>query len=324
MNIKQRHSTAGCSPQFRTVVRTPSPLKKFGVGEKGVFLGSCFAHNIGNMFKQARLNALVCPLGSSYSPASVVRLLMSSHVDDVVLGPVGWHTWLSDTTFAREDKEMCLVDTRLALDNLHKALAEADNLFVTLGTNHAYRLRLTGEVVVNCHKHKQNEFIDEAQSVEQMTEDLDAALCRLRARNEKLTVTFTVSPYRYAKYGFHESNLGKATLLLTADALQRRHPEWIQYFPAYEIVVDELRDYRFYDDDMLHPSPQAIRYIWQRLQEWMDDELLEYLRRWKPLGQALAHRPIHPSEAGWQKFAEYNDGEMERLQRDYPMLRIKS
>ncbi len=308
--------------QFRTTVLLPPPLRRIGVGDKSVFLGSCFADNIGKMFAEARLNALVCPLGPVYSPASLIRLLETERVGDAVANVAGWHTWLSDTSFTRNTQEECVKSTQAVIDRLQEALGEADNLFLTLGTDHAYRLLATGEVVVNCHKHPQWEFKEEVQGVEEMTDGLDEVLCNLRKRNPKLTVTFTVSPYRYAKYGFHESNLSKAALLLAANALQKRNPLWVQYFPAYELVMDELRDYRFYNDDMLHPSQQAIRYIWQRLQEWMDYDLLTYLQRWMPIGRALRHRPINPSRPGLQKFAEQTDNELERLRQDYPMLPI--
>ncbi len=322
--MMKRHSDFPSAPaaQFRTVVLLPPPLRRLEVGDRSVFLGSCFAESVGAMFAEARLNALVCPLGPVYCPASLVCLMEAEHTREAVEGATGWHTWLSDTTFTRETKEESLKDTQTALDRLRTALGEADNLFLTLGTNHTYRLRSTGEVVVNCHKHPQREFSEEVQGVEEMTEALDNALLSLRKRNPRLTVTLTVSPYRYTKYGMHESNLSKATLLLTVEALCRRHPLWVQYFPAYELVVDELRDYRFYADDMLHPSPVAVRYVWQRLHEWMGDDMLEYLRRWKPIAQVLSHRPLHPERPEWRRLAERTDGELECLQCDYPMLPI--
>ncbi len=279
---------------FRTPVKVPAPLRKLGLSDRSVFLGSCFAENVGSIFSASGLQALVCPLGPVYSPAALVRLLTKGEALEAVDGPMGWHTWLSDTKYTRPTREAALCEAQRALNALHAALCEADHLFLTFGTSHTYRLLSSGEVVVNCHKHPQREFTEQEQSVDEMTEALDTVLCSLRERNPKLLVTLTVSPYRYAKYGFHRNQLSKAALLLTADALQRRHPEWVQYFPAYEMVMDELRDYRFYADDMLHPSPQAIRYIWQRLHEWMDDDLVAHLQQWERKERALAHRPINP------------------------------
>ncbi len=292
---KQSGKAFGADTLFRTPVEVSRPLRKLGVGDSSVFLGSCFAESVGGVFSASGLQVLVCPLGPVYCPAALVRLLTKGEVLEAVQGPSGWHTWLSDTKYTRPTREEALSEVQRTLDKLYTSLEEADNLFLTFGTSHTYRLLSSGEVVVNCHKHPQQEFTEQEQSVDEMTETLDAVLCALKASNPKLIVTLTVSPYRYAKYGFHESQLSKAALLLTADALQRRYPEWVQYFPAYEIVLDELRDYRFYADDMLHPSPQAIRYILQRLHEWMDEDLIEHLRQWEREARALAHRPINPN-----------------------------
>ncbi len=291
---KQSGKAFGADTLFRTPVEVPRPLRKLGVGDRSVFLGSCFAESVGSVFSEAGLRALVCPLGPVYCPAALVRLLTKGGALEAVQGPSGWHTWLSDTKYTRPTREEALSEAQRALDKLHTALEQADNLFLTLGTSHTYRLLSSDEVVVNCHKHPGAEFTEQEQSVEEMTEALDTVLCALKASNPKLVVTLTVSPYRYAKYGFHRSQLSKAALLLTAEALERRHPEWVQYFPAYELVLDELRDYRFYADDMLHPSLQAISYIWQRLHEWMDEDLMEHLRQWERDARALAHRPINP------------------------------
>ncbi len=292
---KQSGKAFGADTLFRTPVEVSTPLRKLRVEDRSVFLGSCFAENVGGVFSEAGLQALVCPLGPVYCPAALVRLLTKGEALEAVQGPSGWHTWLSDTKYTRPTRDEALSEAQRALDKLHTALDEADHLFLTFGTSHTYRLLSSGEVVVNCHKHPGAEFTEQEQSVEEMTEALDAVLCSLKASNPKLLVTLTVSPYRYAKYGFHRSQLSKAALLLTADALERRHPEWVQYFPAYEIVMDELRDYRFYADDMLHPSPRAICYIWQRLHEWMDEDLIEHLQQWEREARALAHRPINPN-----------------------------
>lgn len=318
--------TDACSPlvevPFRTLVPIPPPLRRLEVGDRLVFLGSCFAEHIGRAFCEARLPALANPLGSLYAPASIVHTMEARRVDDAAQANGRWHTWLSDTTFSRPTREASIRDTQQALDRLQEALAEADHLFLTLGTHRAYRLRATGQVVANCHKHPHSEFEEMNPSVADIVEGLDAALCRLRERNPRVVVTFTVSPYRYAKYGFPESQRAKARLLLAVEALQERHPDWVQYFPAYEIVMDELRDYRFYAEDMLHPSPQAVGYIARRLQEWMTPALREYLRRWQPLRQALAHRPQHPEGEAWEAFRLSTNRKLEHLQQDYPMLHI--
>lgn len=189
--------------------------------------------------------------------------------------------------------------------------------FLTLGTNHVYRLRETGEIVDNCQKRPASLFQEEELSVEQCADYLSEAVDELRRRRADAHVIVTVSPIRYQKYGMHGSQLSKATLLLAADELTRRYPGGVSYFPAYEIVLDELRDYRFYQPDMLHPSPQAVEYIWERLVETCFSERAKrFLDEWRPVKQALAHRPFNPDSPEYQKFlAEARRKEQEILEK---------
>jgi hypothetical protein len=123
----------------------------------------------------------------------------------------------------------------------------------------------------------------------------------------------------------HRNQLDKSRLFLGVEALQKGREVWLTYFPAYEIVMDELRDYRFYAEDMLHPSAQAVDYIWQRLQdEWMTDELRQYLTRWEPIDRALSHRPIHPESPEFESFQQRTQEQLQQLQHDYPMLKIEN
>ena len=174
--------------------------------------------------------------------------------------------------------------------------------FLTLGTNHVYRLRETGEIVDNCQKRPARLFQEEELTVEQCVDYLSEAVDELRRRNADVQVIVTVSPIRYAKYGFHGSQLSKATLLMAADELTRQFDN-VTYFPAFEIVLDELRDYRFYQQDMLHPSDQAVEYIWERLVEnFFSPRAKQFLDEWRPIKQALAHRPFNPNSAEYQQF----------------------
>ena len=311
---------------FRTPVSIAAPLRKLGVEDRFVFLGSCFAEHIGARFQENRLQTVVNPLGVLYNPMSIVRLLMVKGVDaDCGFAEREglWHTWLGDTSLSRPTWAECQDTTREALTMLHNALGEATCLFLTLGTTHYYTYKASGDVVTNCHRFPATDFDEAELGVEEIVEALETALVYWHTQNPRLQVVFTVSPYRYAKYGFHESQLSKARLLLATDELCRRHPDWMAYFPAYEIVLDELRDYRFYADDMLHPSSQAVQYIWQRLMEtWLDEGLLDYLRRWTPIYQALNHRPLNASNPARETFQHKLDEQLEALRKDYPQLPI--
>lgn len=189
--------------------------------------------------------------------------------------------------------------------------------FITLGTNHIYRLKATGEVVDNCQKRPQSLFSEEVLTVGECADHLSRAVEELLRRRADAHVVVTVSPIRYAKYGYHGSQLSKATLLLAADELCRRHAGSVSYFPAYEIVLDELRDYRFYQPDMLHPSQQAVEYIWERFSEkYLSKEAKQFVSEWQPIKAALGHKPFHPDSPEYQEFlANARQKEQQLLER---------
>jgi len=316
------------TPLFRTPVEVNPPLRPIGVGDASVFLGSCFAEHIGTCFADRRLRVLVNPLGVMYNPFSLARILNTTSADenrDFVSHQGMWHTWLGDSSLSRLSMDECKRATNEALTCFHEALSKADNLFLTLGTSHYYIYNKVGyEVVANCHRLPSADFTEAELKVDEIVASLDEALLAWHGKNPRLQVIFTVSPYRYRKYGFHESQLSKSRLLLAVEALQNRHPEWISYFPAYEIVLDELRDYRFYAEDMLHPSEQAVQYIWQRFCEaWMTEDTKTYLSKWEPLRLALQHRPLHPEDPAFADFQESIQTQVDALQRDYPKLDLK-
>ena len=298
--------------QFRTIVDIPRPAFSIAPCEEMLFVGSCFADNIGRRFKDEMFRATVNPFGVMYNPASILH------------------------TVERTD-----VAPRVAV--------------FTLGTNHVYILRETGEIVDNCQKRPHRLFEERELTVEECKDYLLRAVNILRERRPDVKVIITVSPIRYAKYGFHGSQLSKATLLLAADLLikettlnressidkelsfskessiskesgfskdvslnDEQGGAVVTYFPAYEIVNDELRDYRFYADDMLHPSSVAVEYIWQRMVEtFFSDEAKTFLREWAPLKKGFSHRPLNPDGDEYKAFLAKLNAEAELLKQRY-------
>lgn len=280
--------------QFRTIVDIPRPAFSIAPCEEMLFVGSCFADNIGRRFKDEMFRATVNPFGVMYNPASILH------------------------TVERTD-----VAPRVAV--------------FTLGTNHVYILRETGEIVDNCQKRPHRLFEERELTVEECKDYLLRAVNILRERRPDVRVIITVSPIRYAKYGFHGSQLSKATLLLAADLLikettlnressiskeislnEEQGGAVVTYFPAYEIVNDELRDYRFYADDMLHPSPVAVEYIWQRMVEtFFSDEAKTFLREWAPLKKGFSHRPLNPDGDEYKAFLAKLNSEAQLLKQRY-------
>lgn len=192
-------------------------------------------------------------------------------------------------------------------------------VFLTLGTNHIYRLKETGEIVDNCEKRPASLFQEEELTVEECADYLSQTISLLRRENPDVRVVLTVSPIRYRKYGYHVSQLSKATLLLAVEKICVNLCQSVAYFPAYEIVNDELRDYRFYASDMLHPSEQAVGYIWERLVEtYFSPQAKVFLEEWRPLKQALGHKPFNPDSPETLRFQEQIGQRLKAFKEKYP------
>jgi len=290
---------------FRTIVEVPQWAEPMRADQRFVLLGSCFAQNIGEMFQSYGLQCTCNPLGVTYNPESIaiqVRQALSTGnprlatEKDALQSSIfsfqsSWHCWWASTLLTDTEEERFRTTIQDTFSELGEALRQADFLFVTFGTNVCYRLRENGMTVANCHKVPGNHFEEVTLDTEACLKTLCGMMDLLQEECPKLRVVFTVSPYRYKKYGFHGSQLAKATLLLTVDELCRRYPEKASYFPAYEILLDELRDYRFYADDMIHPAPAAVNYIWQRLTEsCMSKEMRQYLKDYEPIRKSKLHR----------------------------------
>ena len=281
--------------EFRTPVNITLAPFAIEPRERMLFVGSCFADNIGRRFVEDKFRATVNPYGVMYNPASILHTVKQ---------------WTGELVAAQSEASDSGSD-------VSQAINEAPQTAVfTLGTNHVYVLNETGEIVDNCRKRPQRLFTERELSVDECADYLRDAVTMLRQINPSVRIIITVSPIRYAKYGFHGSQLSKATLLLAADKLTKEMDN-VVYFPAYEIVNDELRDYRFYREDMLHPTDQAVEYIWQRFGEtFFSKQTVKFLEEWRPIKAALAHRPFNPEAEEYKKFLEKaKEGERELMER---------
>ena len=262
--------------QFRTKVNVEKPGFEIEPCEEMLFVGSCFADNMGRRFREEKFRATVNPYGVMYNPASILHTV-----------------------------ERCADAPRVAL--------------FTLGTNHVYILNETGELVDNCAKRPQRLFTERELTVDECVGYLRKAVDVLAERRADVRVVVTVSPIRYAKYGYHGSQLSKAVLLLAADKLVSELPERVVYFPAYEIVNDELRDYRFYAADMLHPSEQAVEYIWEVFSDaYFSPEAKRFVEEWRPLKEALGHKPFRPESAEYKEFMNKTMLKVKAFSEKYP------
>ncbi len=311
--------------KFRTTVETGMRGVDIRPGDGLTLLGSCFADHIGRRMVRSGLDAHANPFGVLYNPVSVATWCKAVAAGEPLPGDVFfesgglWHSWLNDSSFSAGDREECRVRIESVRREEAARIGSAKVLFLTLGTNRHYRLNDSGRVVANCHKQPGARFTEEQLDVEGTKAVLADALEALWRVNPSLKVVFTVSPYRYAKYGFHGSRLGKAVLLLAVDELCRAREGRCFYFPAYEIVLDELRDYRFYDADMLHPSEVAAEYVWERLSEaCFPAATRAFMAEWEAVSKALSHRPLHPESGAYRDFLRQTVSRLERLAEKYP------
>ena len=319
---------------FRTIVDIPDPGFSIGPCEEMLFVGSCFADSIGARFREEGFPVTVNPFGTMYNPASILHTIEKLFTVDS----------LQFTDDYSDGSERLASKSSV---NCKPSTVNNKTVFLTLGTNHVYRLKETGEIVDNCEKRPQSLFTEEKLTVDACADYLQKAIAILRQKNPEVRIVLTVSPIRYRKYGYHGSQLSKATLLLAIEKLFTVYslrftdeysdgleglaskstvnckPSTVNYFPAYEILNDELRDYRFYASDMLHPSQQAVDYIWERLVEtYFSREAKVFLEEWRPLKQALGHKPFNPNSEAYKSLMDKTMLKMQELREKYPTFAL--
>ncbi|MDR1003848.1 MAG: GSCFA domain-containing protein [Prevotellaceae bacterium] len=313
--------------QLTTPIPLPANLPRLSQQDELLMIGSCFATNIGERLLAAKFRCDVNPFGVLYNPASVATALRQIvqgkryAEGDLFFFGERWHSPMHHSDFSTSDREEALHRINSRLQAVHHRMDRLDCLLITFGTAYVYEQKETGEIVGNCHKQPDKLFNRRRLETDEIVADYTSLLSDLTARNPKLKVLFTVSPIRHIRDGLHANQLSKAILLLAIDRLQTLFPEQVYYFPAYELLLDELRDYRFYADDMVHPSPQAIRYVWEKFaQACLTDTAQEIARTCEEITKALAHTPFQPQSAGYKHFLEQIVLRIDRLNEKYPYL----
>jgi len=312
--------------QFRTNI-LPNPSKnKISYQTPVLFLGSCFTENIGNKMIQLKFPAVVNPFGVLYNPVSVrnaIEILIDQKKfkdSDLNFFNEQWFSFYHDTEFSHPDKNISLDkinnSVTITADNLRKA----GYLIITFGTAWVYKYIKTGNVVSNCHKIPAKEFERFKLDVEDIFVEWANLINRLSELNPDLKIIFTVSPVRHWKDGAIQNQLSKSTLILAIHQLKQQF-ENVEYFPSYEIMMDDLRDYRFYADDMLHPSKVAIDYIWGQFAEtYFSKETESIIKDVETIIQAQNHRPLNPETQGFRKFIQSQVNNVSLLSKKYPFL----
>jgi hypothetical protein len=293
---------------FRTTFEIEASGKRIGYSTPVMFLGSCFASEMSNMMAKGKMQVLSNPAGTVFNPVSVqntLELIIGNR--EIKKGDLHYYngtflSFLHYTSFNSENAGTILSKINESTSLAHNFLEKARFLFITFGTARIYRFRESGQVVSNCHKMPASMFSEELLTPEQIAAEWHQLLGKLAAFNRKLSVIFTVSPVRHWKDGAHGNQVSKSTLFLAIEKLLEKKSTG--YFPAYELLMDDLRDYRFYDSDMLHPSGEAVNYIWDAFANcYFDAQTIALWKKISSLTASVSHRFISGSAADRFKFA---------------------
>ena len=307
---------------YTSVDIAPSP-KKIAYNDKILLLGSCFADNIGTKFGEYYFQTTVNPYGTLYNPASIAKAIsgIGNGVSDIGFVEHNglWHSLSHHGSFSRADKEDLVRACEQSRVQLREALQQASIMIITFGTAWVYEYE--DKVVANCHKLPANRFVRRRMTADEIVEIWQPILAAMPDKHW----IFTVSPIRHVKDGLHENQISKAILLQAVDRLTAKQLDspigGLSYFPSYEIMLDELRDYRFYAEDMVHPSQVAVDYIWQRFVDtYMTADTQNEMRTLHQLWRDRHHRFLHPDSPDAQQFAAHIKTRLQQLQPRYPWL----
>lgn len=266
-NMEKQHiSNAGQLEPRRSIVTVGEPPRRIGTDQRIVMLGSCFAQYMGERLAEEGYATLVNPTGTLFNPFSIgITIRQALHPTPSLpcfAADGEWRCWWANTRFKAPTQDELEDALRQVYGTLGEWLRTASHLVITLGTNVCYKTAET--IVTNCQRQPDRLFTEWRASLHDVVDELQSTMQQLLTANPSLQIIFTVSPYRYHKYGYHGSQLSKAILLLAEEELTKTRPTQCVYFPAYEILLDELRDYSYYAPDGHHPGPNAVTHIWQR------------------------------------------------------------
>jgi len=314
---------------FYIPIQIASPEERLRYPQKVLLSGSCFTEHIGNHLADLKFEALQNPNGILFDPISVANSLIS-YLEPVIYEPEHlfylnelWQSWRHHGIFSDTDQQKSLDKINLSQRKAHAFLKQADWLMITLGSSFTYILKEENFGVANCHRAPGNWFNKKLLTVDEMLAKLDEALHRIFEINPKIQIVFTISPVRHIRDGVIENNRSKARLIEAAHQLVNKFNR-TYYFPAYELVIDVLRDYRFYDKDLVHPNYMATNYVVESFMEYYlapDSRLLgEDIRK---LQISRKHRPLHPGTDAHRRFLEDQYKKTKELSEKYPLLDFK-
>ncbi len=310
---------------FRTIVEPAKGNFSISHITPVMLMGSCFAENIGDELKNLKFNIDINPFGVLFNPVSICRSLerlievKEFKEDELFYYNENWHSFMHHSRFSFPDKNKCLQEINIRLENSFEFIRKAYFLILTFGTSWVFYNVQNDQPVSNCHKMPASNFSRRLLDVNSIVKSYESLFKSLRRLNKNLNIILTVSPARHLRDGAEENQLSKSILLLAVHELCNKG--YASYFPAYEIVLDDFRDYRFYDADMVHPSRQAIEYIFEKFSNsWLNDDTKKLNNEIKDIQKAFAHRPINPNSESFKSFSKQILEKISTLEKPYPYL----
>ena len=315
--------------KLQTQIPLQKQLKKpINYHSKMVLLGSCFSENIGEKFDYFKFQNLQNPFGIFFHPKAIEKFIhqvVSKKVfsnDDVFFENERWHCFDAHSSLSSSNKETLLSNLNSRIESTHLALKNTTHCIITFGTSWVYRFSETDEIVANCHKIPQNKFAKELLSINEISESIENIISFLTSINPEITLIFSVSPVRHLKDGFVENTQSKAHLIAAIHTILK--DKNVFYFPSYEIMIDELRDYRFYGEDMIHPNQIAIQYIWEKfIATWFSQESILIMNEIESIQKGLLHKPFDENSEKHQAFLDNLEGKKRKIQERFPFIYFK-
>ena len=314
-------------------LQTQIPLSKQSDNQidyqsKLVLLGSCFAGNMAEKLEYFKFQTTTNPFGIIFNPVSIETLVnrivnkIEFTENDIFFHNDLWHCYEIHSQLSNSNKEDFLGTLNALINSTHKQLNSSTHLIVTFGTSWVYRSIESNQVVANCHKVPQKQFTKELLSIDSIEKSIQNTIGLIKEVNPNCNVIFTVSPVRHIKDGFTENTLSKAHLISAIHSfLLHRAQSRCYYFPSFELLMDELRDYRFYADDMLHPNQTAINYIWEKFNDvWMHPETFKTMALVDTIQKGLQHKPFNPQTQAHQAFLKDLEVKKQTLQNQFPHI----
>lgn len=323
--------------QFTTKIPVQKSTFPIDYDSKVMLLGSCFAENMGKKFDYFKFQATTNPFGIIFNAVSLEKLIRRAvenrtfTENDIFFHNDLWHCYEVHSELSNSDKDAFLESLNDLINSTNKQLNDSTHIIITLGTSWVYRNIESNEIVANCHKVSQKQFAKELLPIETIVQSLESILFHVSILNPNCKFIFTVSPVRHVKDGFTENTLSKAHLIAAIHSvLNQKFSTSLElttqnniYFPAYEIMMDELRDYRFYTEDMLHPNQTAIDYIWiQFFENYVSESVFGLMNEICSIQKGLQHRPFNPNTESHQKFLNQLDLKIKAIKNQYPFIKF--